>query len=45
MRRILRVDAFNHLPTDGTISGLNVPHCSIVFDLYQVTEIRAELLG
>lgn len=33
------------LPTDGTISALNVPHCSIVFDLYQVTEIRAELLG
>lgn len=33
------------LPTDGTISVLNVPHCSIVFDLYQVTEIRAELLG
>lgn len=33
------------LPTDGTISALNVPHCSIVFDLFQVTEIRAELLG
>jgi hypothetical protein len=33
------------LPTDGTISALNVPHCSIVFDLYKVTEIRAELLG
>lgn len=33
------------LPTDGTISALNVPHCSIVFDLYQVTEIQAELLG
>jgi hypothetical protein len=33
------------LPTDGTISALNVPHSSIVFDLYQVTEIQAELLG
>lgn len=33
------------LPTDGTISALNVPHCSIVFDLYQMSEIRAELLG
>lgn len=33
------------LPTEGTISALNVPHSSIVFDLYQVTEIQAELLG
>ena len=33
------------LPTDGTISALNIPHSSIVFDLHQVTEIRAELLG
>lgn len=32
------------LPTDGTISALNIPHSSMVFDLYQVTEIRAELL-
>src|SRR5208282_1215769 len=24
---------------------LNIPHSSIVFDLYQVTEIQAELLG
>ena len=32
------------LPTEGTISALNIPHSSIVFDLYQVTEIRAELL-
>ena len=32
------------LPTDGTISALNVPHSSIVFDLHQVTEIQAELL-
>ena len=33
------------LPTDGTISALNIPHSSIVFDLYQVTEIQAEMLG
>jgi hypothetical protein len=33
------------LPTDGTISALNIPHSSIVFDLYQSTEIQAELLG
>lgn len=33
------------LPTKGTISALNIPHSSIVFDLYQITEIQAELLG
>ena len=33
------------LPTKGTISALNIPHSSIVFDLYQTTEIQAELLG
>jgi len=33
------------LPTDGTISALNIPHSSIVFDLYQITEIQAELFG
>lgn len=33
------------LPTEGTISALNIPHSSIVFDLYQATEIQAELLG
>ena len=33
------------LPTEGKISALNIPHSSIVFDLYQVTEIKAELLG
>lgn len=33
------------LPTDGTISALNVPHSSIVFDLHQTAEIQAELLG
>lgn len=33
------------LPTKGSISALNIPHASIVFDLHQVTEIQAELLG
>ena len=33
------------LPTEGTISALNIPHSSIVFDLHQVTEIQAELIG
>jgi len=33
------------LPTKGRISALNIPRASIVFDLYQVTEIQAELLG
>jgi len=33
------------LPTERTISALNIPHSSIVFDLYQTTEIQAELLG
>lgn len=33
------------LPTEGTISALNIPHSSIVFDLHQTTEIQAGLLG
>jgi hypothetical protein len=33
------------LPTDGTISALNIPHSTIVFDLHQISEIEAELLG
>ncbi len=33
------------LPTEGTISALNIPHSSIVFDLHQIIEIQAELLG
>jgi len=33
------------LPTEGTISALNIPHSSIVFDMHRVTEIEAELLG
>jgi hypothetical protein len=33
------------LPTEGTISALNIPHSSIVFDLHQTIEIQAELLG
>lgn len=33
------------LPTDGKISALNIPHSSMVFDLFQTTEIQTELLG
>ncbi len=33
------------LPTKGRISALNIPHSSIVFDLHQILEIKAELLG
>jgi hypothetical protein len=33
------------LPAEGNISALNIPHSSMVFDLYQVAEITAELLN
>ena len=33
------------LPTKGNISALNIPHSSIVFDMHQAAEIRADLLG
>jgi|SRR5579863_751493 len=33
------------LPTEKSISALNVPHSSIVFDLYDDVAITAELLG
>ena len=33
------------LPTEKTISALNVPHASMVFDLHEIEEIQAELLG
>ena len=33
------------LPTEKAISALNVPHASMVFDLYEVREVQAELLG
>ena len=33
------------LPTEGTISALNIPHSSMVFDLHQVTELQVELLS
>lgn len=33
------------LPTEKTISALNVPHSSMVFDLHAIKEIQAELLG
>jgi hypothetical protein len=41
----LRGGKVEPLPTDGQISALNVPHSSIVFDLYDTVEIEAELLG
>jgi hypothetical protein len=33
------------LPTDGSVSALNIPHSSIVFDHHETKEIKAELLG
>ena len=33
------------LPTEGNISALNIPHSSIVFEMHQIAEIRAELPG
>jgi hypothetical protein len=33
------------LPTEGTISALNIPHSSMVFDHYEEKEIHADLLG
>ena len=32
------------LPTNGRVSALNIPHSSIVLDLHQTVEVRAELL-
>jgi hypothetical protein len=32
------------LPTEGNISALNIPHCSMVFDLHESTNVTAELL-
>lgn len=33
------------LPTEKTISALNVPHASMVFDQHEIKEIQAELLN
>lgn len=33
------------LPTEGMISAINIPHSSIMFDLHEVAEIEAGLLG
>jgi hypothetical protein len=41
----LRGGKVEPLPTDGQISALNIPHCSIVFDLHDTVEVTAELLG
>lgn len=32
------------LPIEGTISAVNIPHASIVFEMYQVARIQAELM-
>jgi hypothetical protein len=33
------------IPDEGQISALNIPHSSIVFDLYDTAEVTADLLG
>ncbi len=33
------------IPDEGQISALNIPHSSIVFDLYDTAQVTAELLG
>ncbi len=33
------------IPGEGQISALNIPHSSIVFELYETAEVTAELLG
>lgn len=33
------------IPDEGRISALNIPHSSIVFDLYDTAQVTAELLG
>ncbi|MHB1657403.1 MAG: hypothetical protein ACYCSZ_13680 [Burkholderiales bacterium] len=41
----MAVEVAQPLPAEGTISALNIPYSPIVFDLHQVTEIQAEILG
>jgi len=33
------------IPDEGKISALNIPHSSIVFDMYDTAQVTAELLG
>jgi hypothetical protein len=40
----LRGSKVQPLQTKGNISALNIPHASMVFDLYEEAEIRVELL-
>jgi hypothetical protein len=40
----LRGGRIQELPTKGNISALNVPHSSIVFDLFDEKQVRVELL-
>lgn len=37
--------ALQELPTEGNISAVNIPHASLVFDLHDVMEVTADLLG
>jgi len=41
----LRGGRVQELPTQGNISALNVPHSSIVFDLFDEKKVRVELLN
>ncbi len=41
----LRGGALQELPTEGNISAVNIPHASLVFDLHDVMEVTADLLG
>jgi hypothetical protein len=41
----LRGGKVEPLPTEGQISALNIPHCSIVFDLHDTVEVTAKLIS
>jgi hypothetical protein len=40
-----KVAAAQELPTPGNITAINIPHADIVFDMHDVREISAPLLG
>lgn len=41
----LRGGKIRELPTAGNVSAVNIPYASMVFDLHDTIEIKAELLG
>ena len=41
----LRGGKIRELPTEGNVSAVNIPYASMVFDLHDTIEIKAELLG